>query len=102
METLSIIIIAVFVIAVLAIIGLKLYSSIKLKGLRQTAIDLIAKAEEAFEKGKNSEKFQQVFDGVYNALPSIAKVFLTKETVVSFVQKVFDSIKIALDAQAKQ
>ena len=58
METLSIIVIVVIMAIFLGLVGLKLYSNIKLKGLRQTAIDLIVEAENAYEKGKNSEKFQ--------------------------------------------
>lgn len=53
METLSIIVIVIIMILFLGFIGFKLYSNIKLKGLRQTAIDLIVEAENAYEKGKN-------------------------------------------------
>lgn len=102
METLSIIVIAIIVIAFLIFAGCKLYSNIKLKGLRQTAIDLISEAEEAYEKGKNNEKFQAVFNGILNSLPAFAKVFLNEDTINYFIQSVFDSIKIALDAQAKE
>ena len=102
METLSIIVIAIIVIAFLIFAGLKLYSNIKLKGLKQTAIELIAQAEEAYEKGKNNEKFQSVFNGILNSLPSFAKVFLNESTINYFIQSVFDSIKVALDAQAKE
>lgn len=101
METLSIIIIAIIVIIGLILGGLKLYSYIKLKGLRQTAIDLISKAEEAYEKGKNNEKFQSVFNGILDALPAPAKLFLNEKTINYFIQSIFDSIKIALDTQSK-
>lgn len=97
METLSIIVIVIIMILFLGFIGFKLYSNIKLKGLRQTAIDLIVEAENAYEKGKNSEKFQAVFKGLTNALPAYARVFLTEETINFFIQSVFDSIKGALD-----
>lgn len=100
METLSIIVIAVIVIAFLVLVGLKLYSMIKLKGLRQTAIDLIAQAEKVYEKGKNNEKFQAVFDGILSALPAPAKFFLNEDTINYFIQSIFDSIKVALDANA--
>ena len=101
METLSIIVIVVAIIILLGLIGLKLYSAIKLKGLRQTAIDLIVKAEEMFEKGKNSEKFQLVVDGILNCIPAPLKLFINENTIELFVQTVFDSIKSALDAQPK-
>lgn len=102
METLSIIVVAIVVIVGLVLAGLKLYSHIKLKGLRQTAIDLIAHAEEAYERGKNNEKFQAVFDGILNALPAPAKVFLNETTINYFIQSIFDSIKVALDAKSKE
>ena len=102
METLSIIVIVVIIALFLGIMGFKLYSNIKLKGLRQTAIDLIVEAENAYEKGKNSEKFKAVFKGLTNALPAYARVFLTEETINFFIQSVFDSIKGALDNQPKE
>lgn len=101
METLSIVVIAVIVVLFLAIAGLKLYSMIKLKGLRQTAIDLICEAEKVYDKGKNSEKFKLVLDGVLNALPAPVKIFLNESTIEYFVQSIFDSIKIALDTNAE-
>lgn len=101
METLSIVVIAVIVVLFLAIAGLKLYSMIKLKGLRQTAIDLICEAEKVYDKGKNSEKFKLVLDGVLNALPAPVRIFLNESTIEYFVQSIFDSIKIALDTNAE-
>lgn len=101
METLSIVVIAVIVVLFLAIAGLKLYSMIKLKGLRQTAIDLICEAEKVYDKGKNSEKFKLVLDGVLNALPAPVKIFLNESTIEYFVQSIFDSIKIALDTNTE-
>lgn len=101
METLSIVVIAVIVVLFLAIAGLKLYSMIKLKGLRQTAIDLICEAEKVYDKGKNSEKFKLVLDGVLNALPAPVRIFLNESTIEYFVQSIFDSIKIALDTNTE-
>ena len=97
MNNLSIIIIVGFVILSIALICFKLYGHIKLKGLRQTAIDLICEAEKAYEKGKNCEKFTLVVDGLLDILPATAKIFINKHTIEMFVQTVFDSIKIALD-----
>lgn len=102
METLSIIVIAVIMILFLGFVGLKLYSNIKLKGLKQTAIDLIVEAENAYEKGKNSEKFQAVFKGIIDALPTPAKFFLNESTINYFIQSVFDSIKSALDNKPQE
>ena len=110
MDTISIAVIVVVGLIVLAILGLKLYSSIKLKGLRQTAIDLIVYAE-AYREQKplnflhfsdlNNEKFQMVVQGIINSLPPVATVFINETTIKMFVQAVFDSIKSALDAQPK-
>lgn len=101
METLSIIVIVVIMVIFLGLVGLKLYSNIKLKGLRQTAIDLICEAEKAYDKGKNNEKFKMVLDGVLNALPAPVRIFLNESTIEYFVQSIFDSIKIALDTNTE-
>lgn len=101
METLSIVVIVVIVALFLGLMGFKLYSNIKLKGLRQTAIDLIVEAENVYEKGKNNEKFKFVFDGIINSLPAPAKMFLNESTINYFIQTVFDSVKAALDNQTK-
>ena len=102
METLSIITIIVVLLIFLSLMGLKLYSRIKLNGLRQTAIDLIVEAEKVYEKGKNSEKFQMVTKGLMNVLPTSARVFINENTINFFVQSVFDSIKVALDTPIKE
>lgn len=102
MDTLSIVVISVIMLIFFSLIILKLYSNIKLKGLRQTAIDLIVEAENAYEKGKNSEKFQAVFNGIVNALPAPARFFLNEETINYFIQSIFDSIKSALDNNPKE
>jgi len=74
-----------------------LYISVKNKGLRKVAIILIVDAEKAFQYGKNSEKFNYVFENLYARLPTLLKILLTKEDITNFIQKVFDEIKISLD-----
>ena len=76
-----------------------LYISVKNKGLRQVAIILIVDAEKAFRYGKNSEKFNYVFENLYARLPTLLKTLLTKEDITNFIQKIFDEIKISLDYQ---
>lgn len=93
MDILSIVIIVIGVVIVFGV----LYIAIKNKGLRQVAIILIVEAEKAFEHGKNSEKFNYVFENFYERLPTLLKLLITKEDIVSFIQKVFDEVKIALD-----
>lgn len=95
MDVLSIVIIVVVAILALGV----LYFSIKNKGLREVAITLIVEAEQAFEYGKNSEKFNYVFENFYARLPTLLRFILTKENVIMFIQRVFDEIKIALDYQ---
>lgn len=101
MNILSIIIIAIFILIILSVIGIKLYKTIKLNGLKQTAIDLICRAEKEYEKGKNSEKFQSVCNTIVALLPAPARIFINQSTIEYFVQKVFDSIKVALDTETK-
>lgn len=91
----SIIIIAIVVIA----LALYLTYQIKKKGLRKVAIEFIVMAEEKFKQGQNSEKFNYVFEAVYELLPAMVKIFITKTVIVKFIQKVFDEVKIALDYQ---
>ncbi len=91
---------AVYIIIIIIgiiIAGLASYITIKKQGLREFAINLIVEAEKIFEYGKNSEKFNYVFQKVYDKLPSFLKFIITKEYVINFIQKVFDDIKIALD-----
>lgn len=91
----SIIIIAIVVIA----LALYLTYQIKKKGLRKVAIEFIVMAEEKFKQGQNSEKFNYVFEAVYELLPAMVKIFITKTVIIKFIQKVFDEVKIALDYQ---
>jgi len=95
MDILSIIIIVLGVITVLGI----LYISIKNNGLRKVAIILIVEAEKAFKYGKNSEKFNYVFENLYARLPTLLKILMTKQDIEAFIQKIFDEIKVSLDYQ---
>lgn len=92
-QILPIIIVAV---AALIAIGYLVYN-ICTKGLRQTAIDLIVAAEHEFEQGQNSEKMDYVYNALVAFIPAPFRIFITKETVIAFIQKIFDEIKIALD-----
>jgi len=94
----SIVIITVITI----IIIMFLYLSIKNKGLRQVAIQLIVEAEKVFEYEKSSQKFNYVFEQFYSRLPTLLKIIVTKDNVEVFIQKVFDEIKIALDYQNRE
>ncbi len=95
MNWLSISIIAVAVIVAVIFLVYK----IKKDGLRKVAIEFIVLAEEKFEHGKNSAKFNYVFESVYCLIPIWLKFIFTKQNVISFIQKTFKEIKIALDYQ---
>lgn len=93
MDILSIVIIVIGVIITLS----SLYISIKNNSFRQVVINLIVEAEKAFQYGKNSEKFDYVFENFYQRLPAFLKLLLTKQNIINFIQIVFDEIKISLD-----
>lgn len=92
------------VIVVILVIGFIIYIAwqIKKKGLRQFAVDCIVSAEIRFSQGNNEEKLNYVIDKVITFIPSPLNFFITRETVKSFVQSVFDSVKKALDYVPKK
>lgn len=97
MNPVTIIEIAIVVIAILAFI-LYLVWQIKKKGLRATAVDLIVKAEEMFRQGDNENKLNYVIDKIISiTIPKPLSLFITRDSVKSFVQSVFDETKKALD-----
>lgn len=97
MNPTTIIEIAIVVIAILAFI-LYLVWQIKKKGLRATAVDLIVKAEEMFRQGDNENKLNYVIDKIISiTIPKPLSIFITRDSVKSFVQSVFDETKKALD-----
>lgn len=70
----------------------------KEKGLRATAVDLIVKAEEMFRQGDNENKLNYVIDKIISiTIPKPLSLFITRDSVKSFVQSVFDETKKALD-----
>ena len=89
--------IATIVLLVIAF-GIWLAWQIKKKGLKQFAIDTIVEAEKQFNKGENQEKLNFVIDKIIATfLPAPLSVFITRNLIKNFVQKIFDQIKIALD-----
>lgn len=97
-------------ISVIALIVLgfiiKLAWEIKKRGLREFTIDMILKAEDLFEKGKNSEKMEYVIAEIENilgvsTLGRILLIFITEENIEKFIQNIFDNLKKALDYTPK-
>lgn len=88
--------IIILVLACIAILGY-LYWMIKKNGLRAFVVKLIVTAEQEFEKGANQDKINYVIDGLLAFLPKILRCFITRENVKTFVQRVFDDVKEALD-----
>ncbi len=90
--------ISIIIIAVVAIVGIAfLVLKIKKEGLRPVIIKFIVEAEKGFQYGRNSEKFNYVFERVYNFIPNYLKFFITKEVIINLIQNVFDELKEALD-----
>ena len=101
MNPTTIIEIAIVVIAILAFI-LYLVWQIKKKGLRQTAINLIVRAENMYKKGDNEKKINYVIDKIIVLIPAPLSFFITREAVREFIQTIFDEVKKALDYVPKE
>ncbi len=101
MDPVTIIEIAIVVIAILAF-ALYLIWQIKKKGLRQTAISLIVKAEDMFKQGENENKINYVIDKIIVLIPAPLSFFITREAVREFIQTIFDEVKKALDYVPKE
>ena len=95
MNYLTYIFFAVLVIATI----IKLVVEINKVGLRQYIINCITYAESNIVYGENQEKFNYVYNKVYSIIPVVLKPFFTKKKVQSFIQLIFNEIKIALDAK---
>lgn len=93
--------IAIIVIAILAFI-MYLVWQIKKKGLRQTAISLIVKAENMYKKGENEQKINYVIDKIIVLIPAPLSFFITREAVRVFIQAIFDEVKKSLDYVPKK
>lgn len=91
-------IISISIIVIMMIIFLAYVCyQIKTKGLRKAAIDFIVEAEEQFQQGENQEKLEYVLEALYVLVPSWVRLFVTKTAVISFINKVFAEVKVALD-----
>lgn len=101
MNPTTIIEIAIVVIAILAFI-MYLVWQIKKKGLRQTAINLIVRAENMYKKGENEKKLNYVIDKIIVLIPAPLSFFITREAVREFIQTIFDEVKKALDYVPKE
>lgn len=88
--------ISIITIMAIAFIAYICYQ-IKTKGLRKAAIDFIVEAEEQFQQGENQEKLEYVLEAIYVMVPGWVRLFITKSAVTSFIQKIFDEVKVALD-----
>lgn len=90
----NVVVICVLVAFVIMAIGLVVYN-IKKLGLRQFAINLISQAENMAVQ--NSEKMNYCIDQFIKVIPAPINLFVTRDMVRAFIQKIFDEIKIALD-----
>lgn len=84
-----IMILATLFIVVKAISILKLHPKI---------VKLITLAEKIYNHGENKEKFNYVFDKLYNGLvPNGIKLLVPEREMKAIIQEVFDMVKVALD-----
>lgn len=90
----NIVMICVLIAFAIVAVSLIVYNIRKL-GLRQFAINLISQAENMAVK--NSEKMDYCIDQFIKVIPSPINLFITREMIRAFIQKIFDEIKIALD-----
>lgn len=96
--TTNIIIAVIVALLAIAFVAYK----ISTKGLRGAVVEFIVAAEQEFNKGQNSEKMEYVYNALVAVLPAPIRVFITKQLVINFIQKIFDEIKVALDAEPKK
>jgi len=89
-------------VILIAVVTLYILWEIEKKGLEQTVIHLIAMAECMYKKGENTEKFNYVFDRIYKLLPDGLKIYVSKDAVKTFIQNIFNKIKVTLDAKAPE
>lgn len=84
-------------IAVCVVVLAYLLWRIKKDGLRQIVIELIVYAESEYGSGKGEEKLNCVIESFIKLIPTPFNLLVTTSAVKSFVQSVFDSVKMALD-----
>ena len=83
-------IIGIIVIALMAIAFIIWIAwQIKKNGLRRFTIEMITRAEEVFEKGRNSDKMQYVIGSIKTALGmtklgKILSIFVTEKNIEKF------------------
>ena len=90
----NIVMICILIAFAIVAVSLIVYN-IKKLGLRQFAINLISQAENMAVK--NSEKMDYCIDQFIKVIPAPINLFITREMIRAFIQKIFDEIKIALD-----
>jgi len=91
-------IIQIIVLAIIFLcVFLYLFWQLKKRGLKKTVVNLIVVAEELFEDGENQEKMNYVIDSIIGLLPFPLRVVITRNIARKFIQKIFDTIKAALD-----
>ena len=77
-------------VGILLTAGASFYLAIK-KKIEEEAIDAINFAEDSDKKAQ--EKMEEAIEYIYINIPSMAKVFISKETIRTIVQKALDKIE---------
>lgn len=89
-----------YIISIIIIVAILLliYMLIKLnKKIRIKAYEFFLEAEIKFSSGEGQYKMDYVMENIYDYLPAIAKIFISRETFKKIIQKMFNEVKDLLD-----
>lgn len=90
----------IYIVTAMIIVAILLLVYILLKvneKIRIKAYEFFLKAEHEYVSGAGENKMNYVIDNIYNYLPTIVTLFISKDTLRVIVQKMFNEIKDLLD-----
>lgn len=91
------IIFIVLVLAVLVVLAVKKLQSMGLEKIRAIVYKAFVKAENKFNHGDNTQKFEYVVNLARSHLPAPFNIFITESLLRSVIQMWFDLVKDLLD-----
>ena len=89
-------VVVIFIVAM----GMMWFNGYK-KNVALVCLELIAISESRFSQGQNMVKLNAVIDGIYNQFPVIVKIFVTRERLIVFINKIVADSKSWLQHQAE-
>lgn len=96
-KTASVILILI-IAALLCYIAVKVMQKIGTEKIRSAVYDAIALAEDRFQHGENTEKFEYVVNIAREAVPMPFSLFITEDLLRDVIQLWFDLVKNLLDS----